>query len=104
MHLKSHVKYKSDAKQPKASRGGGLCKIALGNTTHVSDKASCNCQTRLLSEISVTVRTFAETGKKWIGFLNQGVENAGVAFVKRNELFEKINKHDEQVRTNKAKD
>ena len=39
---------------------------------------------------------------------NQSVENTGVAFAKtaheRNEFFEKINKHDEQVQTNKAKD
>ena len=36
---------------------------------------------------------------------NQSFENAGVAFVKgtheRNEFFEKINKHDEQVQTYK---
>ena len=44
-------------------------------------------------------------------FLNQSVENTGVAFVKganeRNEFFEKINKkamYDEEVRTNKARD
>ena len=40
-------------------------------------------------------------------FQNQSTENAGVAFVKgaheRNEFFEKINKHDEQVQTNNAK-
>ena len=42
---------------------------------------------------------------------NQGVENAGVAFVKgpseRNEFFKKNKQtvmYDEQVRTNKAKD
>ena len=39
------------------------------NTTHVSDKAYRNCQIRLLSEISVTIRTFAETEKKLIGVL-----------------------------------
>ena len=73
VHLKSHVKYKSDIKQPtcgyiKASRG--LCKITLRNTTHVSDKAAYrNYQIRLLSEISVTIRTLAETEKNMIGVL-----------------------------------
>ena len=40
---------------------GGLCKIRLRNTPHVSDKAYRNSQIRLLSEISVTIRTFVET-------------------------------------------
>ena len=49
---------------------GGLCKITLRNTTHVSDKAAYrNCRIRLLSEISVTIRTLAETEKNMIGVL-----------------------------------
>ena len=51
-------------------RKGGLCKITLCNTTHVSDKAAYrNFQIRLLSEISVTIRTLAETEKNMIGVL-----------------------------------
>ena len=46
-----------------SKQAGGLCKITLRNTPHVSDKAYRNCQIRLLSEISVTVRTFEETEK-----------------------------------------
>ena len=74
LHLKSHVQYKSDIKQPKcghikASRG--LCKITLRNTPHVSDRAYRNFQIRLLSEISVTIRTFAETEKHLIEVLNK---------------------------------
>ena len=46
------------------SKQGGLCRITLRNTPHVSDKAYCNCQIRLLSEISVTIQIFAETEKK----------------------------------------
>ena len=45
-------------------QAGGLCKITLRNTPHVSDKAYRNFQIRLLSEISATIRTFAETEKK----------------------------------------
>ena len=49
---------------------GGLCKITLRNTTHVSDKAAyCNYQIQLLSEISVTIRTLAATEKNMIGVL-----------------------------------
>ena len=47
-----------------SKQAGGLFKITLRNTTHVSDKAYRNFQIRLLSEISVTIRTFAETEKK----------------------------------------
>ena len=51
---------------------GGLCKITLRNTTHVSDKAAYrNYQIRLLSEISVTTRTLAETEKKY----ERGIKN-----------------------------
>ena len=79
-----------------SKQAGGLCKTTLRNTPHVSDKAYGNCQIRLLSEISVTIRIFAETEKNLIGVLNQSAENAGVAFVKgadeRNEFFVKINK------------
>ena len=52
-----------------SKQAGGLCKIALRNTPHVSDKAYRNCQIRLLSEISVTIRTFAETEKRMLGVL-----------------------------------
>ena len=44
-----------------SKQAGGLCKITLHNTPHVSDKAYRNFQIRLLSEISVTIRTLAET-------------------------------------------
>ena len=44
-----------------------------------------------------------------VGFFNQNIENAGVAFVKGadewNKFFEKlINQYDKQVQANKAKD
>ena len=53
---------------------GGLCKITLRNTTHVSDKAAYrNYQNRLLSEISVTIRTLAETEKKY----DMGIKQEG---------------------------
>ena len=66
VHLKSHVKYKSDINQNVdiSKLAGGPFKITLRNTTHVSDKADRNFQIRLLSEISVTIRTFEETEKK----------------------------------------
>ena len=42
----------------------------LRNTPHVSAKAAYHkCQIRLSSEISVTIRTFAETEKNRIGVL-----------------------------------
>ena len=45
---------------------GALCKMTLRNTTHVSDKAAYrNYQNRLLSEISVTIRTLLETETKY---------------------------------------
>ena len=72
VHLKTNVKYKLDIKKPKCGyikAGRGLCKITLHNTTHVSDKAYRYCQIRLSSEISVTIRTFTETEKNWIGVL-----------------------------------
>ena len=47
-----------------SKQAGGLCKITLRNTPHVSDKAYCKCPIGLLSEISVTIRKFAETEKK----------------------------------------
>ena len=49
-----------------SKQAGGLCKITLRNTPHVSDKAYCKCPIQLLSEIFVTIRTFAETKKKKI--------------------------------------
>ena len=70
VHLKSHVKYNRISNNPNvdiSKKAGGLCKITLRNTPHVSDMAYRNCQIRLLSEISVTIRTFAETEKNWIG-------------------------------------
>ena len=93
VHLKSHVKYKSDIKQPKcgyikASRGG-LCKITLRNTTHVSDKAAYrNYQIRLLSEISVTIRTMAETEKNMIGVLKNCKKDQKFIFSNDQNLYE----------------
>ena len=55
------------------SKQGGLCKITLRNTPHVSDKACRNSQIWLLSEISVTIRTFAETAKN----LDMGIKQEG---------------------------
>ena len=52
-----------------SKQAGGLCKVTLHNTPHVSDKTYRIFQIRLLSEISVTIRTLAETEKKLIGVL-----------------------------------
>ena len=54
----------------KSKLAGGLCKITLYNTTHVSGKVAYrNSQIRVSSEISVTIRTFAETEKNKIRVL-----------------------------------
>ena len=68
---------------------GGLCKITLRNTTHVSDKAAYrNYQTRLLSEISVTIRTFAETEKNMIGVLKNCKKDQKFIFSNDQNLYE----------------
>ena len=67
---------------------GGLCKITLRNTTHVSNKAYRNCQIRLSSEISVTIRTFRETEKKWIGVLKNCKKDQQFIFQNDPNLYE----------------
>ena len=67
---------------------GGLCKITLRNTTHVSDKAYRNCQIRLLSEISVTIRTFVETEKILIGVLKNCKKDQKFIFSNDQNLYE----------------
>ena len=67
---------------------GGLCKITLRNTTDVSDKAYRNCQIRLSSEISVTIRTFAETEKNWIGVLKNCKKDQKFIFSNYQNLYE----------------
>ena len=80
----SHVKYKSDIKQPKC----GVCVKKIRNTPHVSDKAYRNCRIRLLSEISVTIRIFAETEKIWIGVLNNCKKDQKFVFSNDQNLYE----------------
>ena len=68
---------------------GGLCKITLRNTTHVSDKAAYrNYQNRLLSEISVTIRTLAETEKNMIGVLKNCKKDQKFIFSNDQSLYE----------------
>ena len=70
----------------------GLCKITLRNTTHVSDKAAYrNYHIRLLSEISVTIRTLAETEKKkknMIGVLKNCKKDQKFIFSSDQNLYE----------------
>ena len=66
----------------------GLCKITLRNTTHVSDKAYRSCQIRLLTEISVTIRTLAETEKNWIGILKNCRKDQKFIFSNDQNLYE----------------
>ena len=70
------------------SKQGGLCKITLRNTPHVSDKAYRNCQIRLLSEISVTIRTFEETEKNLIGVLKNCKKGQKFIFSNDQNLYE----------------
>ena len=68
---------------------GGLCKITLRNTTHVSDKAAYrNYHIRLLSEISVTIRTLAETEKNMIGVLKNCKKDQKFIFSNDQNLYE----------------
>ena len=68
---------------------GGLCKITLRNTTHVSDKAAYrNYQNRLFSEISVTIRTLAETEKNMIGVLKNCKKDQKFIFSNDQNLYE----------------
>ena len=68
---------------------GGLCKIALRNTTHVSDKAAYrNYQIRLLSEVSVTIRTLAETEKNMIGVLKNCKKDQKFIFSNDQNIYE----------------
>ena len=71
-----------------SKQAGGLCKITLRNTPHVSDKAYRNCQIRLLSEISVTVRTFAETEKILIRVLKNCKKDQKFIFSNDQNLYE----------------
>ena len=70
------------------SKQGGLCKIALRNTPHVSDKTYRNCQIRLLSEISVIIRTFAKTQKVLIRVLNNCKKDQKFIFSNDQNLYE----------------
>ena len=68
---------------------GGLCKITLRNTTNVSDKAAYrNYQIRLLSEISVTIRTLAETEKNMIGVLKTVKRTKSFIFSNDQNIYE----------------
>ena len=71
-----------------SKQAGGLCKITLGNTPHLSDKAYRNCQIRILSEISVTIRTFAETEKNLIGVLKDCKKDQKFVFSNDQNLYE----------------
>ena len=67
----------------------GLCKITLRNTTHVSDKAAYRSyQIPLLSEISVTIRTLAETEKNMIGVLKNCKKDQKFIFSNDQNLYE----------------
>ena len=67
---------------------GGLCKITLRNTTHVYKAAYRNNQIRLFSEISVTIRTFAETEKNMIGVLKNCKKDQKFIFSNDQNLYE----------------
>ena len=69
-----------------SKQAGGLCKITLSNTPHVSDKAYRNSRIRLLSEISVTIRTFAE--KKLIVVLKNCKKDQKFTFSNDQNLYE----------------
>ena len=67
---------------------GGLCKITLRNTTHVYKAAYRNYQIRLFSEISVTIRTLAETEKNMIGVLKNCKKDQKFIFSNDQNLYE----------------
>ena len=68
---------------------GGLCKITLRYTTHVSDKAAYrNYQIRLLSEISIKIRTLAETEKNMIGVLKTVKKDQKFIFSNDQHIYE----------------
>ena len=67
---------------------GGLCKITLLNTTHVYKAAYRNYQIRLSSEISVTIRTLAETQKNMIGVLKNCKKDQKFIFSNDQNLYE----------------
>ena len=71
-----------------SKQAGDLCKITLRNTPHVSDKPYRKCQIRLLSEISVTIRTLAETEKNLIGVLKNCKKDQKFIFSKDQNLYE----------------
>ena len=71
-----------------SKQAGGQCKITLRNTPHVSDKVYRNYQIRLLSEISVTIRTFAETEKNLIGVLKYCKKDQKFIFSNDQNLYE----------------
>ena len=71
-----------------SKQAGGLCRITLPNTTHVSDNAYRNCQNQLLSEISVTIRTFAETEKNLDGVLKNCKKDQKFIFSNDQNLYE----------------
>ena len=71
-----------------SKQAGGLCKRTLCNTPHVSDKTYRNCQIRLLLEISVTIRTFAETETILIGVLKNCKKDQKFIFSNDQNLHE----------------
>ena len=71
-----------------SKQAGGLCKVTLHNTPHVSDKTYRIFQIRLLSEISVTIRTLAETEKKLIGVLKNCKKDQKFIFSNDQNLYE----------------
>ena len=68
-----------------SKQAGGLCKVTLHNTPHVSDKTYRIFQIRLLSEISVTL---AETEKKMIGVLKNCKKDQKFIFSNDQNLYE----------------
>ena len=71
-----------------SKQAGGLCKVTLHNTPHVSDKTYRIFQIRLLSEISVTIRTLAETEKKLTGVLKNCKKDQKFIFSNDQNLYE----------------
>ena len=65
-----------------------MYKVTLHNTPHVSDKTYRIFQVRLLSEISVTIRTLAETEKKLIGVLKNCKKDQKFIFSNDQNLYE----------------
>ena len=71
-----------------SKQAGGLCKVTLHNTPHVSDKTYRIFQIRLLSKISVTIRTLGETEKKLIGVLKNCKKDQKFIFSNDQNLYE----------------